>query len=70
MSTEAQIGTMPLERRCEACEGKGRIYGLGMYFDASLECCNCQGRGVVLTDDGTELLEFLKRHLLIEASCK
>lgn len=50
-----------LEHVCPKCAGKGTVF-----FDDT--CENCDGIGYLLTHTGSQLMEFVKRHLRIKSS--
>jgi DnaJ-class molecular chaperone len=57
--------TLPqLERPCRQCNGLGVVHDDKRPDpQASTTCPACGGRGAVPTDEGRQLLEFLRKHL-------
>ncbi len=53
--------TEPLETTCEVCNGTGSVE-YGMHFD-SRSCKECHGTGIVPSESGRELLDFIQKHL-------
>lgn len=50
-----------LYKKCEACNGCGRVYAEGRGFDNSMQCGICKGQGIVETEVPIEqALEALK----------
>jgi len=48
---------LELEKKCECCGGTG------VYYDD--RCPDCEGRGSVVTELGSEILDFVTRRLRV-----
>ena len=48
------------EKECPACDGTGRNE------DCARDCRMCDGSGIVLNDEGEELLAFLEKYLTLQ----
>jgi hypothetical protein len=59
------MGMPELEVRCWKCWGEGML-ALEDHGEMT-ECPECGGLGWVPTQDGQRLLDFLQRHLVLEA---
>jgi DnaJ-class molecular chaperone len=51
-----------LEDRCDHCHGYGDIEDEEHDFELT-KCSKCGGKGVIPTEVGKSILEFVKRHL-------
>lgn len=52
-----------LENKCSECKGSGRDEWSKKYHKIDQECKDCNGKGYILTDLGTEVLAFIRRWL-------
>lgn len=52
---------MILEEKCEACDGRGKLLAGNVGNNSIIDCTECDTTGLVLTDDGLKLVEFLAR---------
>lgn len=50
-----QIGEIILDEKCTACNGLG-------YREHNGTCPECEGTGFIPTEDGLQLLQFMRRH--------
>jgi hypothetical protein len=59
-----------LEQRCDACYGRGIVSFPSIRKCAKdgyemLRCSECKGSGIVTTEFGEEVLDFIRRHIEI-----
>lgn len=52
-----------LEENCQSCHGVGHFMECGLSSLRKNTCGNCDGRGVVLTDDGNAMLILVAEYL-------
>lgn len=67
------IGSVQLDEPCDVCEATGyrldREFRNGNLFaPVVVDCARCKGDGLVLTADGHDLLNFIKRNTKEEAT--
>lgn len=61
--------TVHLEKKCASCAGTGQIPDEFSSRRADVRpCVDCEGSGLVLTDQGFELLDFIKRRLKVKTN--
>ncbi len=51
---------VPLDEHCTACNGEGTGYDAN---DKYWRCDECDGEGIVMTQDGIELRNFVKEYV-------
>lgn len=51
-----------LTEMCEKCNGIGQVYAI----PAEVECPQCEGKGIVMTEKGSHVYEFFIAFLLPE----
>jgi DnaJ-class molecular chaperone len=54
-----KFGNVELSRQCKWCAGDGHIF-IEEKNDV-VQCGECNGRGMLLTDEGDNLIRFLKK---------
>ncbi len=55
-----------LEVTCEECQGRGRLM-YDMYCPPrEARCHACEGNGVILTDKGEQMVDFILRHIKVK----
>lgn len=54
------------EEICSRCDGKGEVDG--DWYNRHVTCPICRGRGLVLSDKGEDLLEFLRHYMRPKAT--
>lgn len=55
-----------LEVTCEDCQGKGKIMN-DIYCPAKEVACGaCDGNGVILTEKGEQMVDFILRHIKVK----
>jgi hypothetical protein len=54
------------EEECSRCGGSGKVDE--DWYTRHVECLVCRGRGLQLSDEGYDLLEFLKHYLRPKAT--
>lgn len=61
---------MQLEEICLKCTGTGTLSGYdednNLYTPLTNTCKTCNGTGIVPTDEGEAILEFLRKHLIVK----
>lgn len=66
-----EIKMSDLQKKCEKCDGQGLVenpamadrgtgIGTHLVYATPVECNACSGRGFVLTESGSTLLDFLR----------
>jgi DnaJ-class molecular chaperone len=62
LSIQGDGWTLPLEEHCPDCQGEGSV-SVGDGSTRLKKCVTCDGKGMLLTDNGQNILTLVEAHL-------
>lgn len=61
----SSLDSLELEKECRKCCGAKKIKVKDRKKSSKITCPDCDGRGYHITDLGHQILDFIKRNLLV-----